>query len=386
MMGCFFCVVFLGLLAAQVLAQGNGLPNPSADSISHPGTTAEAGFLRRVYNAKSMVWHDAPTTMSTTKPGSAIASPSAHLLVMQELEGVAQMNFSLRVLNEDLSVAEEPAIYDKGSPIYLEARVQTTPGTLFPKIFIDECYGTETKEQIHPRRLYVIAYNHGCLYSEELETVSSWFRKADSAIVFTVPAFSVTGIPAEEIYIHCLLTAWSQKTPTSSGKKTCYFNRASSSWKNIDEPSKTSVCNCCDSFCPMESPYHENFKASFVGEGRLHREVAGPLTVLKGRVPWFEERCHTIKGLLLATFAFLGSFVLMVFFIGAILALIMAFTRISGLRKKHQLLVNKMEQDSDTELKTVAGALAAGALEVADQTEESNLDYCKLKGDTPEKA
>lgn len=71
------------------------------------------------------------------------------------------MKLCFPFLPEDLSVAEEPGIYDEGSPVYIEARVQTTSGMLFPKIFVDECYGTDTKEQIHPRRLYMIADNHG---------------------------------------------------------------------------------------------------------------------------------------------------------------------------------------------------------------------------------
>nr|XP_056715026.1 zona pellucida sperm-binding protein 3-like [Euleptes europaea] len=253
---------------AQVLAQENGLPNPTADSSSYPGTTAAPGFFQRVFNAArglvSPIRHDASTTMSTAAPGFPAASPRAHVPFTQEplLKGVGQVNFSLGILNEDLSVAEEPGAYVEGSAVHIEARVQTAPGMLFPKIFIDECYGTNTKQQIHPRRLYEIVDNHGCLYSAESETVASWFRKEDSVIVFTIPAFLLTGKPEEEIYIHCLLTAWSQKIPTSPGKKACYFNRVSSSWKNIDEPSKTSVCNCCDNSCPTEPPRPGNFKGT----------------------------------------------------------------------------------------------------------------------------
>lgn len=88
-----------------------------------------------------------------------------------------------------------------------------------------------------------------------------------------------------------------------------------------------------------------------------------------------------MKNLLLVSFAFLGSFALMIFFIGMLLGLVVFLIRYSQLCKAHHLLLNKMEPDFDTELKTVIGAL-----EVAEVTEESTLDYCKLKGDTPEKA
>ncbi|XP_077164698.1 zona pellucida sperm-binding protein 3-like isoform X2 [Paroedura picta] len=376
------------LLAVQVLTQGNDGPNPTVDSSSYPGITAKAGFFRRVLNVArglvSPVWHDASTTMNPTTPGSQSANPPAQFPFVQEsqLKQVSQMNFSLRVLEEYRSFFEESGLYDEGSPIYIEARVQTPPGVPLPKIFIDECYGTDTEEQIRLRKLYVIADNHGCLYHEESETVTSWFRKEDSAIVFTVPAFLVSGKLVGEIYIHCLLSAWSQNSPTSSGKKTCYFNRTSSSWKNIDDPSKSSVCNCCDSFCPMESPHRGRFKASFVSEGRLHREVAGPLTVLKDSLPWFYGQCHTIKSLLLMSLAFLGSFALVIFFIGVPLGLTGLMIRHGQFLKGHRLLVNKVEQDFDTELKTVARALAA---EAADEMEESTLDYDRLKEDSPEK-
>uniref|UniRef100_A0ACB8FYF1 Uncharacterized protein n=1 Tax=Sphaerodactylus townsendi TaxID=933632 RepID=A0ACB8FYF1_9SAUR len=370
------------LIAVQVLARENGLPNPTADSSSHPGTTAGPSifrkFLNEVKRLASPVWHDASTTVSATAPGFPSAHTPARVPFVEEplLKGVAPVNFSLRVLKEDLSVAEEPGVYVEGSAVHIEARLLTAPGMLFPKIFIDECYGTDTKQQIHPRRLYVIADNHGCLYSPESDAVASWFRKEDSVIVFTVPTFLVTGKPEEEIYIHCLLTAWSQKTPTSPGKKACYFHRVSSSWKNIDEPSKTSVCNCCDSFCPMESPRLGNFK----GEGKLHREVVGPLIVRKEDIPWFEGQCHTIKNLLLVSVAFVVSCVVAALFLGALLALALSLFHYSRTRKGHRLLKNKKEQPFDTELKTVIGALA-----VAEETEESDLDYCKLKGESPEK-
>ncbi|KAL8180537.1 UNVERIFIED_CONTAM: hypothetical protein K2H54_027129 [Gekko kuhli] len=96
-------------------------------------------------------------------------------------------------------------------------------------------------------------------------------------------------------------------------------------------------------------------------------------------------QCHTMKNMLLVSFAFLASFALMIF-IGGLLVLVIFLSRYILFCKEHRLLVNKMEPDFDTELKTVAGALAAGALEAAEETQESNLDYCKLKGDSPEKA
>ncbi|XP_061458913.1 zona pellucida sperm-binding protein 3-like [Rhineura floridana] len=381
--GLWWAAVFVELLAAQAVAQGQGLPSPTAAG-SNPRevTTATMGFFRKVFHAaKGLVWSgNSNATMSTatslpTLPSPVATSAQAQVQFVQGAQpNEVKLNFSLRVLNEDLSVAAEPGIYVEGSVIYLEARVQASPG-LFPKLFIDECYGTDAQPQSHFRRVYIIVDNHGCMSSGELE--ARWFRKDDSVLVFTMPAFLLTG-KSEEIYIHCLLTAWSQKIPPTPGKKACYFDSISSSWKNVDEPSKTSVCKCCDSYCPVESPPFGNEKA-FWGEGRLHREVVGPLAVHREDVPWFEGQCHTMKRFLLVSVAFGGSCLLAALFAGALVALGLAVYRYSHTSKP---LKNRMEQPYQTELQTVLGSLAVDE----DVEKESSLDYCKLKSDTPEKA
>ncbi|KAJ6656730.1 hypothetical protein lerEdw1_003618 [Lerista edwardsae] len=383
----------VGLIAAHVLA------SPTADSNVYLGTTAELGFFKRLFHG--LVWKDSPTAMMTTAPSFPSTSTEAAIRSrVAESQELPRMNFSLRLLSEDLRSAVEPGTYTEGSAIHLEARLQAPPG-LFPKIFVDECFGTDTMHSSQAKRVYVLVRNHGCLHPGEPETKATFFRKEDTVIIFTIPAFLLTSRPEEKIYIHCFLTAWSQRIPTNSGKKACYFDDLSSRWKNIDEPSKVSVCSCCDSHCPSTLTHHGNMTA-LTGEGRLHREVVGPIIMQKEDGPWLEENgvnqhneglpsqypvfspaahCQTMKKLLLVSLAFVSSCVLAMLFVGALLVLAMILLRCSSSHRSLGLLEDTKEQPFHTELQTMVGTIH----EVDETVEESNLDYCKLKTDTAAK-
>lgn len=88
-----------------------------------------------------------------------------------------------------------------------------------------------------------------------------------------------------------------------------------------------------------------------------------------------------MKRLLLVSVAFVASCILAALFVGSLLALGVTLLRYSRTRKGHRLLQNPKEDPFHTELQAVVGTIAE-----VDETEESNLDYCKLKADTPEKA
>ncbi|XP_077691457.1 zona pellucida sperm-binding protein 3-like [Eretmochelys imbricata] len=255
------------------------------------------------------------------------------------------MNFTLRILNEDFSVMAEPPTYNPGSPIHVEARVESSAG-VSPRIYVDECYGTCAKHLNHSRRIYVIVNNHGCLHGGESGDIAIWRRPEDSALQFAIQAFMLAGEPEEKIYIHCLLTAWGQESLTSLGKKSCYYNK-------------------------------------FVGEGMLHRKVAGPLTVRKEEAPWYEERCHTLKKLLLVGVAFVGSCLVGALFVGGLLALALALFRSYQSSKGQRLLRKRKEYPYHTELQTVVSALVP-AEEIQKDQRESSIDY-NLNTDASEK-
>ncbi|XP_025030483.1 zona pellucida sperm-binding protein 3-like [Python bivittatus] len=371
------------LLATQVLTQGkDGFFSPAAVPSSLPETTEQMGFFKKIYHAaRGLMWHGSANTTKTavnrlpTPPSPAVARKltESHILQAIEVNAVANLNFSLRVLSEDFSVEAVPEVYIEGSVIHIEARIQASP-SMFPKLFIEECYGANAPHHSHTRKIYIIVNNHGCLHAGDPEVM--WFRKTDSVIVFKLPAFLMTD-DSEEIYIHCLLTAWSQKLPTNPGKKMCVFDSISSRWKNLDELSKSSICNCCDSYCHQESP-HGNLK----GERISHRELLGPLRVRKEDAPWLEGKCHTMKRMLLVSAAFVCSCILAALFVGVLIALALAVLRYSGVGRRHRRLRNRKAQRSfHTELQTVVGACT----ETDEIEKESNMDYCKLNRNTPEK-
>nr|XP_042711975.1 uncharacterized protein LOC112060228 isoform X1 [Chrysemys picta bellii] len=282
---------------------------------------------------------------------------------------------------EDFSVMAEPPTYTPGSPIRVEAKVESSAG-VSPRIYVDECYGSHAEHLSHSRRIYVIVNNHGCLHGGKSGDVAVWCRPEDSALQFATPAFMLADEPEEKIYIHCLLTAWGQESLTSLGKKSCYYNSTSFSWQNLEDPSQNLKCSCCDSHCPADSAPPGELR-EFVGEGMLHRKIAGPLMVHKEEAPWYEERCRTLKKLLLVGVAFVGSCLVGALFVGGLLALALALFRSYQRSKGQRLLRKRKEYPYQTELQSVVNALVT-AEEMQKAERESSIDY-NLNTDASEK-
>ncbi|XP_026546259.1 uncharacterized protein LOC113427920 [Notechis scutatus] len=369
-------------MATQLLAQGNGgFSSPVTAPNSLPATTEEMSFFQKVYHAaRGLMWRDSHRAMKPTAndlpiPPSPTRKPMESRF-LQTIEFNANLTFSLRILNEDFSVEAVPEVHTEGSVLHVEASTRASPG-VFPKLFIEDCYGADAPHHSHARRIDIIVNNHGCLHAGVPEI--TWFRKTDSSIVFKLPAFLLTD-DSEEIYLHCLLTAWSQKLPTTPGKKMCIFDSTSSRWKNLDELSKSSICNCCDSYCHQEPAPRGNLKG-FLGEGISRRELLGPLKVHKQDVSWLEGKCQTMKRMLLVSVAFVCSCILAAFFVGVLIALVMAVLRYYGVVARPRWLRDHKEQPFHTELQTMVGA----CLEPEEMEKESSVDSCKHNSETPQK-
>ncbi|XP_019362299.1 PREDICTED: zona pellucida sperm-binding protein 3-like [Gavialis gangeticus] len=356
-----------------VATQWNGSPYSTAavSSATDPGLqnttklSTKMSFFQKALNVSLTAAISASSkTMETSTPSgsssTSVTSPSLTVIqpasrFLQSVHSIksVRMNFTLRILNEDFSLVDKPLVFRTGSPIHIEARVTTNPN-VSPKIYVDECYGTRSKRLSHSRRVYVIVNNRGCLYGGKSGNTSVWHRQADSALQFVIPAFLLGEEPEEEIYVHCLLTAWGQRTLSRHVKKSCYYNTASSSWQNLEDSSQNDLCNCCDSHCPSDfSPEEQEFP----GEGMLHRKTVGPLTVHKEEAPWYEAQCRTMKKLVLASIAFVGSCLLAALLVGGVLALGLALfhsyhhSKVPRLRRKRKLY------PYHEELQTVVGAL-----------------------------
>ncbi|KAM9118512.1 uncharacterized protein ACDP82_016716 [Pangshura tecta] len=179
------CVAVFGVpvVPALVPSQWNSTSHPTT-AVSTTGhrlqdaTTAQSAkmsFFHKVLNAaKDLVspfWDDssnstvtpaASAPSGTTVAGHLSARTPGHVQFLQGGHSIksAKMNFTLRILNEDFSVMAEPPTYTPGSPICVEAKVESSAG-VSPRIYVDECYGSRAKHLSHSRRIYVIVNNHG---------------------------------------------------------------------------------------------------------------------------------------------------------------------------------------------------------------------------------
>ncbi|XP_008118025.2 zona pellucida sperm-binding protein 3 [Anolis carolinensis] len=296
-------------------------------------------------NATQVAAPKAPAVAAAT---TTTPSPTqAHVCATRVKMG-PELNFSLQLLNEDLSVSVEPGAYLQGEAIRIQASLQAEAG-FFPKLFIDRCYVLDNPQQSQSRALFFIVDNHGCLYPGNLK--AAWFRQEDPAVVLTMQtrAFWLDD-KTPEIHVHCLLAAWSQKSPASPGKKTCSYNVTSALWKNVDEPSRPSVCLCCHGVCPSE-PGPLDHPQGFVGKGQLHWVALGPLRLRKEGLPWLEGHGQTVKKLLVVSAVFVGSCVL-----GTLVALGLALFHHLRHSRKYWLLSG--DRAEHMELQTLAGALA----------------------------
>ncbi|XP_075754023.1 uncharacterized protein LOC142818455 [Pelodiscus sinensis] len=376
------CAAVWGVPAAPELAPApwNGSSRPTTGPQPQATATQAAKmslFHKVLTAAKDLVspfWDDpSPSTGSPAAPSSATTragrllarTPTRTQALHGGLSGAsAEIRFHLRILNEHFSAAPEPLSYVPGSPIHVEASVEASWGVP-PRIYVDECYGARAKRLSRARRLYVLVNEHGCLRGGGLDA-AAWRRPEESALQFTVPAFLLAADAEEEVYIHCQLAAWGPGSRARRASKSCYYNRTALSWQDLEDPSQDWKCSCCTSHCPAD-PAPPGPRA-LVGEGLLHRTVAGPVAVHQAQAPWYEERCRSLKHLLLVGVAFAGSCLVGALFVGGALGLGLAWLRLWR-RGAGGRLRERKEYPFHTELQTVVSALGA-----AEPERESGAD------------
>ncbi|XP_056676806.1 uncharacterized protein LOC103100361 [Monodelphis domestica] len=228
------------------------------------------------------------------------------------------LNFSLKVLDGPT----EPV--KVGSLLTLEARVEPVPGHAL-KIYVDKCFGMQTRVLGQSQRMQSLVFNQGCLLGR-VEPLPSWLRQDNETLWFTVPAFMLSDRNKEEkVYIACWLLVWSQKKVVEPGRKMCYYNSLSSrpSWYLQEGSLGNSVCHCCETVCPSLESFHREFP----GEGRAHMLLVGPLVVQKAQTFWFEDHCTTLNELIVSGMAFTGSFGMVLMIVLAILGTLVACVR-----------------------------------------------------------
>ncbi|XP_066187168.1 uncharacterized protein [Sylvia atricapilla] len=264
------------------------------------------------------------------------------------------MNFTLRLLDEDSSATPEKLpVFSPGSMIHLEASVHFSP-SISMKIHVDQCYTTTMEQPGHSRRVFMVVNSRGCLHGEKLENVSVQHQRGGSVLQLSILAPMLEGEPEEEqVYVHCLLMARARGRDTRS----CFYSHTTASWHNAEDPVQSTPCHCCDTGCPAADTLRGDMAGTkaFPGEGSLHRETAGPVLVQKEKVPWYKALCRTVKRLLLAGLALVGSAVLVVTVLGGLLALALTPWRPGRPRRGQQ--PPRQRCPFQAELQSVVGAL-----------------------------
>ncbi|XP_072207412.1 zona pellucida sperm-binding protein 3-like [Excalfactoria chinensis] len=306
----------------------------------------------------------------TVAPVPAADTPSGGLCAQPCSEEPA-VNFTLRLLEGDPGATKRPLVLSRGAVLHLEVRVDATP-SVSPRISMEQCYGTGSGQQAHPRN-YMVVNSHGCLHGSGLGSVSIQQQRGMSVLHISILAPVLEAEPEEEVYVHCLLSAWGARR---HGPMSCFYNDTMARWQNAEDPSRSTLCDCCDTRCPpsdtglMEQP-------EFPGEGMLHWETAGPL-VVQELEPWFEAPCRTVKRLLLAGLALVGSAVLVAIVVGSVLGLGLAAWRLQGTRRGRRppRRPPRRQCPFQAELQAVVGALVPRDVE---KSGESGTEYHSLE-------
>ncbi|XP_046784232.1 uncharacterized protein LOC124417211 isoform X2 [Gallus gallus] len=300
-----------------------------------------------------------PVPAAATPPGGLCAQPCPE---------EPPVNFTLRLLDGGLGATKRPLVLSRGAVLRLEARVDASPD-VSPRISVEQCYGTGSGQRAHPWKSYMVVNSHGCLHGSGLGSVSVQQQRGMSVLQLSILAPVLEAEPEEEVYVHCLLSAWGARR---HGPMSCFYNDTAARWHNAEDPSQSALCDCCDTQCPpADTGLGE--QPGFPGEGMLHWETAGPLLV-RELEPWFEAPCRTVKKLLLVGLALVGSAVVVAIIVGSVLGLGLAAWRLRGARRGRR--PPRRQCPFQAELQAVVGALVPRE---AEKRGESRTEYHSLE-------
>ncbi|XP_070701035.1 zona pellucida sperm-binding protein 3-like [Pempheris klunzingeri] len=180
--------------------------------------------------------------------------------------------FHMALLNEQLTGVAKTNVIPLGSfmPIWAAVEQKSHQPLL---LLMEECVAATTPE-LHPgSEVYPIISNNGCLLDSMRGNSVFLPRYHSSAIILYLQSFKL-GV-GMEVYIHSKLVAWDPEILDES-KKACHYIRENGRWELLDDPSRNSLCNCCDYTCKSR------FKRGIEREshGFSYSSVLGPLIIV----------------------------------------------------------------------------------------------------------
>ncbi|XP_048859876.1 uncharacterized protein LOC125727204 isoform X4 [Brienomyrus brachyistius] len=181
----------------------------------------------------------------------------------------AQLNFSLRLMDDAWQNERASNVYFLGSVLNIEASVLV--GNSQPlRVFVDSCVATLVPD-VTSLPSYAFVQNSGCLTDAKVTGSRSQFlpRKQDDKLQLQLDAFRFSQDGRSSLYITCSLRATVASVPVDSQHKACSFSLAANRWVSVD--GNDQVCGCCDASCGLAGV------AGAQGTG-----VLGPIAIQQG--------------------------------------------------------------------------------------------------------
>ncbi|XP_028831642.1 zona pellucida glycoprotein 3f, tandem duplicate 2 [Denticeps clupeoides] len=193
---------------------------------------------------------------------------------VMNMYGLGKLDFSLKVMNDDFSSQTSESVFRLGSLIPISASVdQQAHQPLL--LLLDECVASTTPEIGPESQIYPFITNKGC-FVDSAKTESKFLpRQRPSELRFYLQAFKFA--QGNEVYVHCMLLAWDNHG-FGEGMKACHHVKKTGSWELLDNPTRSSLCNCCDygGDYACASPRR---KRELAFKGVSQRAVLGPLRI-----------------------------------------------------------------------------------------------------------
>ncbi|XP_069789522.1 zona pellucida sperm-binding protein 3-like [Narcine bancroftii] len=192
--------------------------------------------------------------------------------------------FSMKMMTGDWTAERPDSLFFLGASINLEASVLATYHQPL-RLYLKECIATPTRSLAKSPENYTIINNYGlnlflffrCLVDGKTGN-SKYLPRSDGSILrFVIQAFKFLSLEDADIFIHCSAFVW---VPSWDGllHKACSFDQQTKSWKLLDAPLQSSLCDCCNTSC---QPIPSRHKQHTVHESSVGQVIkVGPLRVL----------------------------------------------------------------------------------------------------------
>ncbi|XP_069789511.1 zona pellucida sperm-binding protein 3-like isoform X1 [Narcine bancroftii] len=160
--------------------------------------------------------------------------------------------FSMKMMTGDWTAERPDSLFFLGASINLEASVLATYHQPL-RLYLKECIATPTRSLAKSPENYTIINNYGCLVDGKTGNSKYLPRSDGSVLRFVIQAFKFISQEDADIFIHCSAFVWD---PSWDGllHKACSFDQQTQSWKLLDAPLQSSLCDCCNTTCqPIQS-------------------------------------------------------------------------------------------------------------------------------------